>query len=712
MLQLTLNLKSGKMEFLKVPFPALSKGNVLVRNHYSVISAGTEGKTAKDARLSYVGKARSRQKEVKQVIELAKSQGLISTYKAVMNKLNTPSALGYSCAGEVIAIGEGVSDYKIGDLVACGGGSAVHAEVVSVPKNLCVRIPDDVDLKEAAFATIAAISIQGIRQADLRLGENCVIIGLGLIGILTVQLLNAAGIQTIGIDTDPRRIKMAKQTGIILALERNSKNLEQIILNQTAGHGTDVVIITAGTTSLDPIELGGTLCRKKGKVVIVGSVPTGFSRANYYKKELDLRMSTSYGPGRYDANYEEKGIDYPYGYVRWTENRNMLAFLQLLKDEKLNINKLISHEFAFGKAPEAYQMILEKSEPFIGIVLKYDAKKKTEKLIKLKEGKFSPKEVNVGFIGAGSFAQNFLLPTVHKIGNMIGLADAQSSTTRIVADKYHFQYATGNADDIIADDKINTIFIATPHNLHSEYVLKAIKQGKNVFVEKPLAMTIEELEEIKASYLSIPPSDLPHLMVGFNRRFAPHIQKIKKLFPENDAKAINYRINAGTIPADHWIHDQEIGGGRIIGEVCHFVDLCMYITGSKIMSIAANVMSTPQNLMDTLVVNISFANGSIASISYFSNGNRAVNKEYLEVFYANQVAIIDDFKKMSVFSEHQTKMNLSKKDKGHDEEVKKFISSIKEGKESPISFDEIYLSTLATFKIIESIKNRKIVILA
>lgn len=700
------------MEFLKVPFPALSKGNVLVRNHYSVISAGTEGKTAKDARLSYVGKARSRQKEVKQVIELAKSQGLISTYKAVMNKLNTPSALGYSCAGEVIAIGEGVSDYKIGDLVACGGGSAVHAEVVSVPKNLCVRIPDDVDLKEAAFATIAAISIQGIRQADLRLGENCVIIGLGLIGILTVQLLNAAGIQTIGIDTDPRRIKMAKQTGIILALERNSKNLEQIILNQTAGHGTDVVIITAGTTSLDPIELGGTLCRKKGKVVIVGSVPTGFSRANYYKKELDLRMSTSYGPGRYDANYEEKGIDYPYGYVRWTENRNMLAFLQLLKDEKLNINKLISHEFAFGKAPEAYQMILEKSEPFIGIVLKYDAKKKTEKLIKLKEGKFSPKEVNVGFIGAGSFAQNFLLPTVHKIGNMIGLADAQSSTTRIVADKYHFQYATGNADDIIADDKINTIFIATPHNLHSEYVLKAIKQGKNVFVEKPLAMTIEELEEIKASYLSIPPSDLPHLMVGFNRRFAPHIQKIKKLFPENDAKAINYRINAGTIPADHWIHDQEIGGGRIIGEVCHFVDLCMYITGSKIMSIAANVMSTPQNLMDTLVVNISFANGSIASISYFSNGNRAVNKEYLEVFYANQVAIIDDFKKMSVFSEHQTKMNLSKKDKGHDEEVKKFISSIKEGKESPISFDEIYLSTLATFKIIESIKNRKIVILA
>ncbi len=699
------------MEFLKVPFPALSKGNVLVRNHYSVISAGTEGKTVNDARLSYIGKARSRQKEVKQVIELAKSQGLISTYKAVMNKLNAPSALGYSCAGEVIAVGEGVSNYKIGDLVACGGGSAVHAEVVSVPKNLCVRIPDDVDLKEAAFATVAAISIQGIRQADLRLGENCVIIGLGLIGILTVQLLNAAGIQTIGIDTDPGRIDMAKQTGIILALERNDKNLEQIILNQTAGHGTDAVIITAATSSLDPIELGGTLCRKKGKVVIVGSVPTGFSRANYYKKELDLRMSTSYGPGRYDANYEEKGIDYPLGYVRWTENRNMLAFLQLLKDEKLNINKLISHEFAFGKAPEAYQMILEKSESFMGIVLKYDTKKKTEKLIKLKEGKFSPKEVNVGFIGAGSFAQNFLLPNVYKIGNMIGLADAQSSTARIVSDKYHFQYATGNADDIIADNKINTVFIATPHNLHSEYVLKAIKKGKNVFVEKPLAMNTEELEEIRASYFSIPPSDLPHLIVGFNRRFAPHIQKIKKLFPENTAKAINYRINAGTIPADHWIHDQEIGGGRIIGEVCHFVDLCMYITGSKIMSIAANVMSTPQNLMDTLIVNISFANGSIASISYFSNGNNAVNKEYLEVFYANQVAIIDDFKKMSVFSKHQIKMNLSKKNKGHDEEVKKFISSIKEGKESPISFDEIYLSTLATFKIIESIKNRKTIIL-
>lgn len=712
MFELALNLKSGRMELLKVPSPAFSKGNVLVRNHYSVISAGTEGKTVKDARSSYIIKARARQKEVKQVIELAKSQGLISTYKMVMNKLNTPSPLGYSCAGEVIAVGERVSDYKIGDLVASGGSSAVHAEVVSVPKNLCVKIPDSVDTKEAAFATIAAISIHGIRQADLRIGENCVIIGLGLIGLLTAQLLNAAGVKAIGIDVDSRRVEMAKQTGTILSLERNRDDLEQIILNKTAGHGTDAVIITAATTSLDPIELAGTICRKKGKVVIVGSVPTGFSRTNYYKKELDLRMSTSYGPGRYDANYEEKGIDYPYGYVRWTENRNMLAFLQLLKDKKLNIKKLISHEFAFKKAQEAYQMILEKSEPFIGIVLKYDAQKKTENSVKLKEGKFSQKEVNVGIIGAGSFAQNFLLPNVHKIGNMIGLAEAHSNTARNVAVKYHFHYATGNADDIIADSKINTIFIATPHNLHSEYVLKAIKKGKNVFVEKPLAMNIEELEEIKASYLSIPHSDLPHLMVGFNRRFAPHIQKIKKLFPENEAKAINYRINSGTIPSNHWIHDQEIGGGRIIGEVCHFVDLAMYIAGSKITSLAADVMSTPQNLMDTLVINFSFANGSIASISYFSNGNKAVNKEYLEVFYANQVAIIDDFKKMSIFSGHQKKMNLSKKDKGHTEEVKRFISSIKEGKQSPIPFDELYLSTMATFKIIESIKNRKKVILA
>ena len=495
--QLTQNLKSGKMEILEVSFPALNKGNILVRTHYSVISAGTEGTTVRDARRGYIGKARARQKEVKQVIESVIDQGPTKTYKRVMNKLDAPSSLGYSCAGEVIDVGAGVTGFQIGDMVACGGDGAVHAEVVSVPTNLCAGIPEGVDVKHAAYATIASIAMQGIRRADLSLGENCVVIGLGLIGQFTLQMLNAAGILSIGIDIDERQVELAKTCGACLALERVRPDLVEVINNFTQGNGTDAAIITAGTNSLDPVELAGVLCRKKGKVVVVGAVPTGFSRPNYYKKELDLRMSCSYGPGRYDAQYEEKGIDYPIGYVRWTENRNMQAYLQLLKDKKLDIEKLITHQFDFEKAPDAYQMILDKKEHFCGIVLKYNGEKPIAKTITLNEKKYAVADANVGFIGAGSFAQNSLLPVVKKYGNMIGVATAHGNTAVNIAQKYGFGFATGDADEIIQNENINTIFIATRHDFHAEYVLKALQKKKNVFVEKPLCLTIEELEKIR-----------------------------------------------------------------------------------------------------------------------------------------------------------------------------------------------------------------------
>ena len=703
--QLTQNLKSGKMEILEVPFPALTTGNILVRTHYSVISAGTESKTVKDARRGYIGKARARQKEVKQVIESVINQGLTKTYNRVMNKLDAPSSLGYSCAGEVIDVGTGVRDFRIGDLVACGGGDAAHAEVVSVPTNLCAKIPAGVDVKHAAFAIIASIAMQGIRRADLRLGENCIVIGLGLIGQFTIQMLNAAGILSIGIDIDERQVKLAEACGDCLALERSRPDLAEVIDDFTQGHGTDAVIITAGTNSLDPVELAGELCRKKGKVVVVGAVPTGFSRPNYYKKELDLRMSCSYGPGRYDAQYEEKGIDYPIGYVRWTENRNMQAYLQLLKDKKLNIEKLVTHQFDFEKAPEAYQMILDKKEHFCGIVLKYNSEKPIKKSIRLNEVKYAGAEANVGFIGAGSFAQNSLLPVVKKYGNMIGVATAHGNTAVNIAKKYGFGFATGNADEIIQNENINTIFIATRHDFHAEYVLKALQNKKNVFVEKPLALTIDELEEIKNVYEQLT-GDV-RLFVGFNRRFAPHIQQIKQLFRDDVPKAINYRINAGNVPADHWIHDKDVGGGRIIGEVCHFVDLAMYLAGAKITAVSAHVMRKSNNLLDTVAINLSFDNGSVANISYFSNGNKKLEKEYLEVFSDGQVAIVDDFKKMRLYSNKTSQFKLSSQDKGHSEEVKQFLQCIKEGSPAPISFEDIYLSTLATFKILESIKTNK-----
>lgn len=743
--QLTQNKKSGKMEILDVPFPALAAGKILVRTNYSVISAGTEGSAVRDARRGYIGKARARQKEVKQIIDSVMDQGLSKTYKRVMNKLDAQSSLGYSCAGEVVDVGAGVDGFQIGDRVACGGGDAAHAEVVSVPTNLCARIPEDVDFKHAAFAIIASIAMQGIRRADLRLGENCVVIGLGLIGQLTMQMLNAAGILSVGIDIDERQVELAKVCGACLALERSRPDLAEIINNFTQGHGADAVIITAGTNSLDPVELAGALCRKKGKVVVVGAVPTGFSRPNYYKKELDLRMSCSYGPGRYDAQYEEKGIDYPIGYVRWTENRNMQAYLQLLKDKKLDIENLITHEFDFKKAPEAYQMILNKNEHFCGIVLKYDHEKPIEKTVAFNEVEnYAANEPNVGFIGAGSFAQNSLLPVVKKYANMIGVATAHGNTAVNIARKYGFGFATGDADEIIQNENINTIFIATRHDFHAEYVLKALQNRKNVFVEKPLCLTEEELEEIKlatdprrltqtffsadsaeekqsspmgnkassgdssslsSNHLNLATS--PRLMLGFNRRFAPHIQQIAKLLTKAAPKAINYRINAGAVPVDHWVHDKDVGGGRIIGEVCHFVDLVMFLAGAKITAISANVMQEPNNLLDTVVINLSFNNGSIANISYFSNGNKKLEKEYLEVFSNGQVAIIDDFKKLKIYSNKVSQSKLSSQDKGHFEEVKQFLQCIKEGRPSPISFEDIYLSSLATFKILESIKTNK-----
>lgn len=719
MKQLTQELKSGSMKILEVPFPALSEGGVLVRSHFSVISAGTEGKTVTDARKGYIAKARSRQKEVRQVIQAVKTQGLLATYKMVMNKLEAPSGLGYSCAGEVIAVGRNIKEFKVGDYVACGGAGAVHAEVVAIPKNLCAKVPAGVDLKEAAFATIAAIAMQGGRQADLKLGETAVVIGLGLVGQLTLQLLQAAGVTAIGIDIESAPVTLARKIGFENVFISGKAGLEDLVLKTSSGLGADAVIITASTSSLDPVNLAGRLCRKKGRVVIVGGVPTGFEREHYYKKELELRMSCSYGPGRYDADYEEKGIDYPPGYVRWTENRNMQAYLALLKDKKLNVAKLITHEFALADASDAYAMILSKAQPFCGVVLKYDVEAKQEERVILRESKASPTGPRIGFIGAGAFAQNILLPAVNaaKIGELVGVATARPNNARYVADKYGFAYCSGNADEIIADPNINTVFIATRHDLHAGFILKALNAGKHVFVEKPLCLTEEELIEISALYSSLltptssllPPISSPLLMVGFNRRFAPLVEKINTLFPADLPKAINYRINSGSIPLGHWIHDPQVGGGRIIGEVCHFVDLAMFIAGAPVTQVSANLMASAQNLEDTLVINLGFADGSVAAISYFSNGSPQLPKERLEVFCAGLAAIMEDFKTLTVYDKKISQTKLSRQDKGHGREVELFLRAVKKGEACPILFADIYLSTLATFKIIEAFKSKTVI---
>jgi len=705
MKQLTQQLKSGKMEILEVPFPALNKGQVLIRNHYSVISAGTEGKTVTDARMNYIQKAKSRQKEVKQVIDQVKSTGILPIYKLVMNKLEAPSSLGYSCAGEVIAVGEGVSSFKVGDFVACGGQGAFHSDVVAVYEKLCVNVPKSLDLQQAAFSTIASIAIQGIRQADLRFGENCVIIGMGLIGQLTYKILEASGVRAIGIDITEEQIELCKRNGFRYIYNRNQSGLEEEISILTDGYGADSVIITAGTSSLDPVEFAGTISRKKGKVVIVGAVPTGFSRANYYKKELDLKMSSSYGPGRYDANYEEKGRDYPISYVRWTENRNMKSFIRLLSDNKLDISDLITHTFSLIDAPKAYDLILAKSEPFTGILIKYDTDSRLSKEVCFKETEYNTNEPNVGFIGAGSFAQGTLLPNLKDKCNFLSIATAQGNESVYVSKKYGFNNCYNNGDDVINDKRVNTVFIVTRHNMHAEFILKALEAGKNIFVEKPLAMNSDELSKIKELYDSL--EKKPKLMVGFNRRFSPYIQKIKTTFLDDQQKAINIRINAGQLPAEHWVNDPDIGGGRVIGEACHFIDLAMYLAGSRIISVSAEAVNDPYNLNNTVVINLNFENGSIANISYFSNGSKQLPKEHIEVFCGGTVIKIDDFNKMGIYSNNIKKIKFMKQDKGHKEELKRFIISIKEGLPAPISFEDCYHSTLATLKAIESIKSKR-----
>ena len=711
--QLTQQLKSGKMQILEVPFPALNKGCILVRNYYSVISAGTEGKTVSDARKGYLAKAKTRQKEVRQVIEMVKTNGLLPTYKLVMNKLEAPASLGYSTAGEIIAIGEGVTKFEVGDFVACGGQGAFHADVVSVYENLCVKISNDIDLEQAAFSTIASIAIQGIRRADLRFGENCVIIGMGLIGQLTYKILEASAIYPIGVDISNAQIQITKNAGITNVYNRNLEGLEELISKHTNGAGSDAVIITAGTSSNDPVEFAGTVTRQKGKVIIVGAVPTGFNRANYYKKELDLKMSCSYGPGRYDAAYEEKGRDYPIGYVRWTENRNMQSFIDLLASKKIDISKLITHSFTLENAKDAYDMIHSKSEAFGGILLQYDTQKELKQNVQLNTNQFNSQEPNVGFIGAGSFAQGTLLPNMKGLCNFVGVSTAKGNTARYVGDKYGFSYCAETADAIINDDKINTIFITTRHNLHAEFIIKAMKKNKNVFVEKPMAMNEKELSEIKAVYEESIEQEKPvSFMVGFNRRFSPAVQSIKEMFEDAQSKAINIRINAGQMPLNHWVNDIEIGGGRIVGEACHFIDLAMYLAGDKIISVSADSMKDPDGLNNSVVISLQFKNGSVASVNYFSNGNKTLPKEQIEVFCGGTVALIDDFKRLIIYSSGKTrKMKFKGQDKGHATEVKLFLKNISEGKPAPIPFNECYLSTLATLKVLESIKeNRKIAI--
>ncbi len=711
MRQLTQKLKEGKLRVLDVPMPLLAPGAILIRTHYSIISAGTEGSTVSAARKSYLGKAKERPQQAKQVIDTLRTKGLVQTYRAVMKKLDAHSPLGYSAAGEVVEVAPDVKGFAPGDLVACGGaGYANHAEYVVVPKNLCVKLPPGARLDRAAYNTVGSIALQGIRQADLRVGETCVVIGLGLLGQLTGLMLRAGGQRVVGVDINPEVVALAREHCADLAFETGDPALEQAVSEFTGGIGADAVIITAATSSTGPVDLAGNLLRRKGVVVIVGNVPTGFERDTYYKKELELKMSCSYGPGRYDINYEELGLDYPPDFVRWTENRNMQAFQEMLQSESIDIDYLTTHKFGIEDAPKAYDIILGGEEHHLGMLIEYDVEK-TPCAKKIVTGAVSTGgKIGVAFLGAGSYAMNNLLPNLKDSDvSLKGVITSSGTGARSVADRYGFEFCTSDENDIWKDQTVSTVFIASRHDTHANYVLHALEHGRNVFVEKPLCLKLDELEEITAAVEKL--SDAGHapaLMVGFNRRYSPLTDALRAGIPEG-AMSMLYRVNAGPMDADHWMQLPEVGGGRIIGEACHFIDYLTYVNGSLPVEVYAAAMDEPQHLGDIVNISLRFENGSIGVVSYLANGGKSLPKEYIEVHRAGTSAVISDFKELKIYGSGKpsTKRLLSQ-NKGQPEMMKAFLSSIREGGPSPIPYREIERVMLATFRAVECFTTREV----
>ncbi|HEX7320351.1 MAG TPA: bi-domain-containing oxidoreductase [bacterium] len=697
MKQVVQDARKGLIKVIDVPVPLLKDNCILVKNRYSLISAGTEKLMLEFARKSLLGKARARPDLFKQIREKMKRDGIGFTIQRAMRRLEVPSAVGYSCAGEIVEIGKGISGVKPGDGVACAGaGYANHAEYITVPKNLFVKIPTGVDYKAAAYATVGSVALHGIRTAGVSVNESVTVIGAGLIGQITMQILKAAGCRVVGFDTDKRKIAFALKHGLSFGAS-SDREIISLVDQLTNGRGLDCVIITASTTSNEPVELAGELLRDRGKVVVVGSVKMDIPRRTFYNKELDLIVSRSYGPGRYDTEFEEKGHDYPMGYVRWTETRNMESVLELIKDKKLDVDILTSHIYNIDEVEKAYKLISGKGLSYYGILLKFDPAEPA-KTISLKPELHKPSaSVRIGVIGAGNFARDFLLPQISKMRDISihGVATAKGLSARYVADKYSVNYITTDSNKVLHDKDINTVFIFTRHDTHASYTIEALKHNKHVFVEKPLATSENQLQELIQTWKRYPQM----VMVGYNRRFSPIIRSVLEKMPKGNPQTGVYRINAGAIPSSSWVHDENEGGGRIIGEVCHFVDLAMYLTASR----PSRVYSTTALSYDNVSCVIEFENGSVFNIIYTTLGNPALPKERIEIYSQGKVAIIDDFRGYSIITGDQGTIQKSgKTDKGFLQEIISFIDAVKNGTPPPISFEDLVISTYTTLKIIES----------
>jgi predicted dehydrogenase/threonine dehydrogenase-like Zn-dependent dehydrogenase len=701
MKQVIQNFRSGELKVVEVPEPIGRNGGILVSNAASLISAGTEKMVIDLAHKSLFGKARERPDLVRQVINKLRRDGLASTIQTVKARLETPLALGYSCAGTVREVGRGVEEFIVGDRAACAGMNyASHAETVFIPKNLAVRIPEGVSFDEAAFVTLGAIALQGLRTAEVKLGDAVAVIGLGLIGQLTVQILQAAGCRAIGIDLDSARIELARSLGADAAVRRND-DVEGAVAQFTGGYGVDAVIMTAASETNDPIELAGSLARDRAIVSVVGAAPIDVPRKIYYEKELQLRLSRSYGPGRYDAQYEERGIDYPIGYVRWTERRNMQEFLRLVSAKAVKLEPLITHRFPIAQAESAYEMIAGKNnETYLGILLQYDQDRgriASSKTITLKS-RGDVAEIKLGLIGAGNFARSVLLPRLSRAESvsLIAIATATGSNAKASGEKYGFRFCMTDYRELLAHDEINTVFIATRHDTHAKMAAEAVRAGKTVYVEKPLAICEEGLHEVAEAV----GQSNGRVMVGFNRRFSSLSIESKRFFAGAGPLAITYRINAGAIPKESWIQGEE-GGGRILGEVCHFVDYIQFLSDAEPVEVFAYQSS---NGMDTLSIVIKLNNGSIGNINYFATGDKSYPKERIEVYGGNRIAVLDDFRALEMWRDGKRRSEKRMaQDKGFDRELSSFLQAALTGGEMPISWRSQVLTTLTTLRIVDAL---------
>ncbi len=712
MKQVVQNLKNGKTEVLEVPIPKIRSGYILVRTAASLVSAGTERNLVDFAEKSLVGKARSRPDLLKQVVEKARREGVLTTLESAFNRLDQPLALGYSSSGTILQIGEGLTKFKVGDRVVCsGGGHAMHAEFALIPENLAAHLPENVDFESGAFASLGAIALNGLRLAEPQIGEKVAVIGLGLLGLVTVQVATAAGCEVFGVDINPARIRYAKNLGIDAGT--NHKAIEHY-RSFTYGRGFDHVLICADTPSDDTVELAAIIARDRGHVISLGVVGLNLPRKLYYDKELFFQVSRSSGPGRYDLDYEEKGKDYPLGYVRWTEGRNLEAFVDLIAKEKINIKPLISHRFRIGEAKKAYDLITGKTEaPYLGVLLTYDEKtdliKKTVPLInKSNKATTTISKVRLGVIGAGNYAGAVFLPAVRKAGNisLLGIASPGGTNARNLGQKFGFQFAASDEKDILKNNEINTIAVLTRHDSHAAHSLEALKAGKNVYCEKPLAIKTSDLKLIEKE-LAL--KNHSYLMVGFNRRFAPFSRSLMTFFENrSEPLSIHYRVNAGFLPLNHWLHDPQTGGGRLIGEGCHFIDFLCFITSQ--IPVKITTLSLPDNgkyHQDNLNITLEFPDGSIGTITYLANGSRSYKKEYIEVFCGGRIGILDDFQKLELVDEAKKNVFKSRlrQDKGHQSAWNAFSNAIVNGTDEPIAYNTILgvsYATLACQKSLES----------